>query len=47
VFYWGAGGAGGGALFLIDLYLTAQIILLVLATASSNFAGAIRDVVVL
>jgi hypothetical protein len=41
------GGAGEGALFLIVLYLTAQIILLVLATASSNFARAIRDVVVL
>jgi hypothetical protein len=46
VFYLGVwGGAGEGALFLIVLYLTAQIILLVLATASSNFARAIRDVV--
>jgi hypothetical protein len=41
------GGAGEGALFLIALYLTAQIILLVLTTSSSNFARAIRDVVVL
>lgn len=38
---------GEGALFLIVLCLTAQIILLVLATASSNLTRAIRDVVVL